>query len=385
MRYSFVTLCLLIAGATMSVSLKAEQRIALVIGNASYAENPLDNPVNDARAVSNRLDQLGFTVHQVLDGSLRQMQQSLLDFSQQIQPGATVMVFYAGHGIQANGKNYLLPVDTRANSERSLKFAAIEMNDVLDELASSGARIKLVVMDACRNNPFEKKFRGGSRGLAVVDAAAGTLIAYATAPGSIASDGDGKNGLYTSALLEALEAPGLKVEEVFKEVRKKVSHASRGQQIPWESSSLTGDFVFNPAQAQTLIDNSRPDQIQTQTEATTSEAEDRCADLSGLWEVEVGKACKDQMLLTRADDNNYDMIYSACGAIAAVTRIRGSGPFTDPDLVIKWKSMPCSGTTVYSMKPGCRQATAQVIDIGGLPGLCNVFADKNARPSLERR
>lgn len=243
-RASFIVL--LLAACFVPPAL-AEKRVALVIGNASYVEGALENPVRDATAIASRLRELDFEVVQVTDGSLRDMQQGLVRFLQQIERGATALVFYAGHGIQANGRNYLMPVEAKLESEMSLRFQAMEVTDILEELERSGARMNIVILDACRNNPFERKFRGGSRGLAVVDAAVGTLIAYATAPGSVASDGDGRNGLYTQELLKALQEPGLKVEAVFKQVRREVSRYSAGAQIPWESSSLTGEFVFNGA------------------------------------------------------------------------------------------------------------------------------------------
>lgn len=223
----------------------AAQRIALVIGNAAYEESPLFNPVNDAIAVDERLTRLGFEVIRVTDADLRTMQDALVEFARRIEDDATALVFYAGHGIQANGRNYLVPVDARLESESALRFEALELNDVLEELEYSPSKLNLVVLDACRNNPFLRRFRGGSRGLAAVDAATGTLIAYATGPGAVASDGSNDNGLYTEHFLDALDEPGLQAEAVFKRVRIRVADASGGDQVPWESSSLTGDFVFN--------------------------------------------------------------------------------------------------------------------------------------------
>jgi len=227
----------------------AAQRIALVIGNAAYEESPLYNPVNDAIAVDERLTALGFEVVRVTDADLRTMQGALVEFTRRIEDDATALVFYAGHGVQANGRNYLVPIDARLENESSLRFEALELNDVLEELEYSRSKLNLVVLDACRNNPFLRRFRGGSRGLAAVDAATGTLIAYATGPGAVASDGSGDNGLYTEHFLRALDQPGMQAEAVFKQVRINVADASGGDQVPWESSSLTGDFVFNRAEA----------------------------------------------------------------------------------------------------------------------------------------
>ena len=227
-----------------SASVLASNRIALVMGNSAYQDMPLKNPRNDAQAMKRVLEQASFEVISALDADLPTMQQAMLSFVSKLDEDSTALVFYAGHGMQANGRNYLLPVDIELESERALRFQALELGDLLEELDSSRARIKMVILDACRNNPFERKLRGMGRGLAAVDAARGTLIAYATSPGATASDGDGDNGLYTQSLLTNILQPGLKVEEVFKKVRISVSEASDGAQIPWESSSLTGDFVF---------------------------------------------------------------------------------------------------------------------------------------------
>ena len=224
----------------------ASSRVALVIGNGAYQGAPLRNPVNDARAMSARLTTLGFQVITVENAKREAMERAILDFASRLQSDSTGLFYYAGHGIQSRGHNYLLPVDAKVDDERALRFEAVDVQTVLEEMAFAANRVNIVILDACRNNPFERRFRGGGRGLAAIDAAGGTLIAYATAPGAVAADGDGKNGLYTAELLAALEEPNLKVEEVFKRVRVAVSERTGGAQIPWESSSLTGDFVFHP-------------------------------------------------------------------------------------------------------------------------------------------
>jgi len=224
-------------------------RVALVIGNGAYHEAPLRNPVSDARSMSERLTKLGFEVITVENASRDAMEHAILDFASRLQGETMGLFYYAGHGLQSHGRNYLLPVDADVDSERALRFEAIDVQTVLEEMAFAANRINIVILDACRNNPFERRFRGGTRGLAAIDAAGGTLIAYATAPGAVAADGKGDNGLYTSELLTALEVPDLKAEEVFKRVRVAVSERTHGAQIPWESSSLTGDFVFHPGKS----------------------------------------------------------------------------------------------------------------------------------------
>lgn len=221
-------------------------RVALVIGNGAYQEAPLRNPVRDARSMSARLSTLGFQVITVENADREAMERAILDFGSRLQSDSTGLFYYAGHGIQSRGHNYLLPVDAAVDSERALRFEAVDVQTILEEMAFAANRINIVILDACRNNPFERRFRGGGRGLAAIDAAGGTLIAYATAPGAVAADGEGDNGLYTSELLAALDVPDLKAEEVFKRVRVGVSERTGGAQIPWESSSLTGDFVFHP-------------------------------------------------------------------------------------------------------------------------------------------
>jgi uncharacterized caspase-like protein len=224
----------------------AEPRVALVIGNAAYPTAALRNPVNDAKAIAERLRKLGFDVTLKTDVKQREMTRAVSQFGQSLKPGAVALFYYAGHGMQVKGRNFLIPVDAEIESEASVRSEAVDLDLLLEQLGP--ARLSMVILDACRNNPFENRFRsGGGGGLAQIDAPKGTLLAYATAPGKVASDGLGSHGLYTSELLRAIEAPGAKVEEVFKAVRVNVIKATGGEQVPWESSSLTGDFYFRAA------------------------------------------------------------------------------------------------------------------------------------------
>ena len=224
---------------------REEPRIALLIGNSAYPEAPLRNPVNDVRAMAQAFRDLGFTVLAHENATKRTMETAIIDFGRRLADGGVGTFYFAGHGLQVRGHNYLVPVDAEIDSEASTRVAAVDVDLVLEQMAEAKNRVNLVILDACRNNPFERRMRGASRGLAAVDAARGTLVAYATAPGSVAGDGDGKNGLYTDELLQALRVPGLKVEEVFKRVRVNVARRSNGSQTPWESSSLTGDLIVN--------------------------------------------------------------------------------------------------------------------------------------------
>jgi hypothetical protein len=222
------------------------RKVALVIGNGAYREAPLKNPRNDARAIAGKLGALGFEVMLGEDLGLREMTRLITRFGEKAAGTGVGMFFYAGHGMQVKGRNYLLPVDAQITSEASARSESVDLDQILDQLSGSGGQFSLVVLDACRNNPFERRFRGSGGGLAQVDAPKGTLIAYATAPGRVALDGDGENSTYTTALLRALDEPGLPVESVFKRVRGDVSRSTGDQQVPWESSSLTGDFFFRP-------------------------------------------------------------------------------------------------------------------------------------------
>lgn len=221
-----------------------ERRVALVIGNGAYADSPLKNPANDARAMAQALRECGFTVDLVLEANRARMLQAVRDFGQRLQAGGVGLFYFAGHGMQVKGENYLMPVGTEIGAEDEVPEQALRVNAVLAKMESAKNRLNLVVLDACRNNPFARSFRSASRGLAQQDAPTGSFIAYATAPGSVAADGAGSHGLYTQHLLQALKMPGLSVEQVFKRVRIAVKEGSRGQQVPWDSSSLTGDFYF---------------------------------------------------------------------------------------------------------------------------------------------
>jgi len=223
----------------------AEPRIALVIGNSAYAEGALANPVNDARDMATTLRQFGFEVLSGGDLNRRQMEDLIREFGRKIRKGGIGMFYFAGHGFQVNGANYLIPIGAVINGEAEVRYEAVDAGFVLAQMEEARNRLNIVVLDACRNNPFARSFRSQSGGLASIDAPVGTLIAYATAPGRTASDGGGSNGLYTKELLAAMRVPDLKLEDVFKRVRTEVRRQSNNQQIPWEASSIEGDFYFS--------------------------------------------------------------------------------------------------------------------------------------------
>ena len=224
-----------------------EPRIALVIGNSAYRYSPLVNPVNDARAVAKTLEQNGFSVTSRENVGLKDMQILLRQFGDQLRKGGVGLFFFAGHGMQIKGRNFLIPMDADIQREDEVAFNALDANAILEKMESAGNRMNIVILDACRNNPFARSFRSSSVGLAQMDAPVGTLVAFATAPGAVASDGSGLHGLYTQHLLQAMTTPGAKLEDVFKQVRSNVRRDSQGKQIPWESTSLEGDFYFKVA------------------------------------------------------------------------------------------------------------------------------------------
>ena len=229
----------------IAVMPNGERRVALVIGNGGYGEAPLKNPPTDARAMAKALESCGFKVSLVVNANRVEMFKAVRDFGERIQGGGVGLFYYAGHGMQVKGSNYLIPVGVDINNEDEVPVQALDVNAVLSKMDSAKNRLNLLILDACRNNPFARSFRSANRGLSQMEAPSGSFLAFATAPGSTASDGEGgQNGLYTQHLLKAMQQRGLKVEEVFKQVRIEVKKASRDQQVPWDSSSLTGEFYF---------------------------------------------------------------------------------------------------------------------------------------------
>lgn len=229
-----------------------EKRIALVIGNGAYRHaRTLPNPPNDAAAMARALKEVGFEVlgpggQGYVELDQRGMLRAIKEFGEQLDGNTVGLFYFAGHGVQANETNYLIPTDADPSDETELKYQGVDVRDVLERFA--GNRLNIVILDACRDNPFARGFRrsrsAAGDGLRQVEAPTGTLIAYATAPGKTASDGTGSNGLYTQELLSAMRVPGLTIEQVFKRVRIEVEAKSNGSQVPWENSSLKGEFFF---------------------------------------------------------------------------------------------------------------------------------------------
>ena len=227
------------------------KRVALVIGNAKYKFNPLNNPVNDATDMAASLRSVGFDVIEVKDATLKQMREATRRFADRLEVSDVGLVYYSGHGIEVKGTNYLIPVNADIRREYEVVDQAFDASNLLRMMESlqSGTkkRVNILIVDACRNNDLPKSWRSTNSGLARMDAPAGSFISFATAPGQVASDGQGRNSPYTKHLLNALKQPNVPIEQVFKQVRRNVMDETGGEQVPWENSSLIGDFYFTVA------------------------------------------------------------------------------------------------------------------------------------------
>jgi formylglycine-generating enzyme required for sulfatase activity len=233
-------------------AMSAQQRIALVIGNSAYANAPLANPVNDAQLISQALRQHGFDVIEKLDVGEREMGRAVKAFGERLKTAgsdAVGLFYYAGHGVQVGGINYLIPVDAAIEDEEDVPIEAVSADHILGIIEVSGNRLNLMFLDACRNNPFLRTSRNARHGLAMMNAPAGIFIGYATAPGDVAKDGSGVNSPFTTAMAATMGQPGEPIESMFKRVRLSVIAATEGEQTPWSASSLTGDFSFVPGAA----------------------------------------------------------------------------------------------------------------------------------------
>jgi len=235
-----------------SFAQQKETRVALVIGNSAYKTSPLRNPVNDSRDMAAKLRALGFTVVERNNLVVKQIGSTLREFRSKLVPGSVALVFYAGHGLQIKGENYFPTVDAEISGEEDVPNQSLSMRQIMDVLGDAKTRLNLVFLDACRNNPYSRSFRSASDGLSRVTAPTGTLISFATRPGSIAADGDGRNGLYTGALLQAMDNKGQAIEQVLKRVVTSVKAGSRNQQEPWMEGSIEGEFCFGDCMTTTV-------------------------------------------------------------------------------------------------------------------------------------
>ncbi len=262
--------CLLVVAAIATVPAQQDRgvqvetgasgrRLALVIGNGSYASSPLSNPVNDATDVAEALRGLKLDVVQLATNTTKvQLQRAVNVFVALVETGDVVVFYYSGHGIQIGGENYLLPVDYSAQDEAEARLESYSAALVHDRLGERGARLKILILDACRNNPFRTSRSAGGGLAPMATVGKGTFIAFATGPNSTADDNPrGRNGLFTTYLLEAIRRPGLTLEQVLSRVRVNVDAASGGRQTPWANSSVIGDFYFQSAGGVVLPDDLR--------------------------------------------------------------------------------------------------------------------------------
>jgi uncharacterized caspase-like protein len=245
MRITLSTI-LLFAFTISSAYSATERRTALVIGNSSYNTGSLRNPVNDAEDMAATLKRLGFDVILKKDATQQDMEDAIRDLGDRLKKGGVGLFFYAGHGVQISGKNFLLPIGAKIERDTDVKYRAVDADMVLDEMGNADNTMNIVILDACRDNPFGKSFRTASRGLAIISSAPrGTLVSYSTSPGNVAADGDGRNSTYAGSLMKHMLTPGLQIEDVFKNVRQDLGRQTQGKQLPWELSSLEGKFYFN--------------------------------------------------------------------------------------------------------------------------------------------
>ncbi len=224
----------------------AERRTALIIGNGAYAKSPLPNTLNDARDMTAVLKRLGFKVIGRMDASQQQMQRAIIEFGRELEKGGVGLFYYAGHAVQLRDRNYMIPVGAQITSADHVEPESVDLYKVIGRMAGARNKMNIVILDACRDNPFRDYFQVYSEGLAQMRAPARSYIAYAAGPGGLAADGTGENSFYTGALLKSLEQPGVSIEKVFKNVRSAVIKKTKGLQVPWTSSSITEDFYFRP-------------------------------------------------------------------------------------------------------------------------------------------
>ncbi len=271
--------CLGVCANSSFQSASSLTRYALIIGNADYQYLPtLDNPVNDANDMASTLTALGFSVDVELDASQETMEDAIANFGRKLASGGVGLFYYAGHGIQVNDINYMIPTNAELKQAKDLKYKAVNIGQLLDEMNEARNGLNIVILDACRNDTLEEFHSAGRglarEGLAEVNAPRGTLVAFATSPGSVAADGTGKNGTYTKHLLQQLKTPGLSIEEVFKKVLQGVEAETNDKQTPWTSSSFSGDFYFIAPQGNVNL-------LQSQSPITVNEK--TTSNLQAVW------------------------------------------------------------------------------------------------------
>jgi hypothetical protein len=300
------------------------QRLALVIGNSAYQMAPLKNPLNDAEDMAVNLKNLGFEVILKKNADQRTMEDTIRYFGKQLRNGGVGLFYFAGHGMQVNGRNYLIPIDAKIESENDVKYEAVDAGRVLGQMEDAENKINIVILDACRNNPFSRNFRTSERGLARMDAPKGSLIAYATAPGEVAADGSERNGIFTKYLMKHMIEPNLPIELVLKQARIDVARATGGKQIPWEASSLMGNFYFNLEKSTIITEKADKPEIapervsETQVAAISDDDKRNIEPWSGIWSVDGDMYSSGQWAMKQMDKtvvSTRDSLYELRGMV----------------------------------------------------------------------
>jgi hypothetical protein len=254
--FSLLSLQRQLTGINPRLMAQKQPKFALVIGNANYEEGQLENPVNDATDMTEALREIGFEVTLLQNQDLRSMENAIAVFSQQLRKGGVGVFYYAGHGVQVQGENYLIPLKAQLQNEKDARYEAVALGKVLNAMEGARNQVNIVIIDACRNNPFYRRWRSSSRGsnvrgLAAVFPPSGIIIAYATREGNTAEDGTGqRNSPFTSALLENIKKPNIDVQLMFRRVSTSVKQKTNAAQQPWTEGNLEGDeFYLNPQQS----------------------------------------------------------------------------------------------------------------------------------------
>jgi carboxyl-terminal processing protease len=324
--------CVLMLGLVFANPADAESRVALVIGNSAYQGDlpALPNPANDAKLMAKTLKSVGFDVVEAEDATQDAMKQAISEFSDKLAAAGsegTGLFFYAGHGLQVGGENYLIPIDAKIKSERDVDLVSISANTVLKQMDFAGSAVNIIILDACRNNPLPSSARSAGRGLAEIKTTArGSFIAYSTSPGSTAADGDGVNSPYTKALAETITEPGLSISDVFQEVRTKVLASTGNGQTPWDSSSLTGRFYFkapDPTQSAAV----------TPAPAAGSAAEEKLKTEKTYWDSvkDSGDAEDIQLYLNKYPDGYFvDLANAKLEELKGGTKVASAEPASEP-------------------------------------------------------
>jgi tetratricopeptide (TPR) repeat protein len=256
---------------TLIAATENQKRTALVIGNSNYQKaGQLSNPVNDATDMAKALTELGFDVILLKDSNLRQMGEALDEFHAKLRQGGVGVFYYAGHGMQVDGENYLIPIDAKLARKQDTPYESLAVGKILGAMEDAANNVNIIILDACRDNPFSRSWQRSNQsgGLAPVQAVRGSYIAYATAPGDVAADGEGRNGTFTAQILEHIKTPNLSVEEMFKRVRQDVLQETNNKQMPWDSSSLVGEFSFNQTSTPVATFTPAPDSTTLPKEST---------------------------------------------------------------------------------------------------------------------